>query len=228
MTRRFWTSEDQLIAEAMHALGCSLNDIGQALGRSAFCVRYNLFPEIAKRNREHIRQLQAANPEKFRERRRQYKINNCDQIREQRRQYRINNSEQIRDYIRRRKALIRSSRKASLTSLTAKQTHQRFAAWRNLCAYCGVKAKHPRNASHDRLTVDHVLALARHGLDELSNIVPACFTCNSSKNDSPVETWYRRQPFFAEARWRKICRHCPASIAGQLPLAFSPADAEAA
>jgi hypothetical protein len=66
-----------------------------------------------------------------------------------------------------------------------------------------------------------VLALTKGGLDEAVNIIPACTACNSSKNNSPVEAWYNRQPFFAATRWRKIQRHCPAAVVGQLPLALA-------
>lgn len=46
------------------------------------------------------------------------------------------------------------------------------------CAYCltpGLK-----------LTVDHVVALSRGGCHEPSNIVPACRSCNSTKNNRPI------------------------------------------
>jgi hypothetical protein len=112
--------------------------------------------------------------------------------------------------------------------MTLAAKNARFALWRNRCAFCGVDAKHPRNAGHDRLTVEHILALTKNGLDEADNIAPACHSCNCSKSNAPVEEWYRRQPFFTEARWRKICRHCPGAVIGQLPLAMPPADTEAA
>jgi 5-methylcytosine-specific restriction endonuclease McrA len=82
---------------------------------------------------------------------------------------------------------------------------------RRSCAYCG---------SPERLTVDHVLALKCGGHDEAPNVVPACLRCNSSKSASFVEQWYRRQPFFDKARWRKIQRHCPDAAKGQLVLGW--------
>lgn len=42
------------------------------------------------------------------------------------------------------------------------------------CAYCRLKA---------RLTMDHVVALTKGGSHLISNIVPACQSCNSSKGD---------------------------------------------
>jgi 5-methylcytosine-specific restriction endonuclease McrA len=84
-----------------------------------------------------------------------------------------------------------------------------------------VDATHQRNHGRQRLTVEHVLALTKGGLDEAANIIPACTACNSSKNNSPIEDWYRQQPWFMDARWRKIQRHCSAAVVGQLPLALT-------
>ena len=65
----------------------------------------------------------------------------------------------------------------------------------NGCAYCGADAK---------LTLDHVVALNDGGLHVPSNLVGACGSCNSSKQDSPVEQWFKAQPFFSEQRWQRI------------------------
>jgi 5-methylcytosine-specific restriction endonuclease McrA len=48
------------------------------------------------------------------------------------------------------------------------------------CAYCGVTGK---------LTMDHVVALAKGGKHEPSNIVPACAQCNSRKH---TKAWQPR------------------------------------
>jgi len=48
------------------------------------------------------------------------------------------------------------------------------------CFYCGQKA---------RLSLDHVIPLALGGKHEKANLVMACLSCNSSKNDSPPEVY---------------------------------------
>lgn len=63
------------------------------------------------------------------------------------------------------------------------------------CCYCG---------QDKPLHVEHVVALNDGGWHIPSNILGACKSCNSSKNDRPVEQWFRAQPFFSEDRWQKI------------------------
>ena len=58
------------------------------------------------------------------------------------------------------------------------------AAWAG-CAYCGEKDK--------PLQRDRVLALSRGGRYTLSNIVPACRSCNTSKCNDEVTGWLRRK-----------------------------------
>ena len=50
------------------------------------------------------------------------------------------------------------------------------------CHYCGEIV--------EKLTPDHVTPLARGGDHTMSNIVPACQSCNTRKNDRPVEEFY--------------------------------------
>jgi len=125
---------------------------------------------------------------------------------------------QTRERSRRRKVRIRSARRQALQPVTRQQIDARFALWNHRCAFCGVDAAHEQNKGRNRLTIEHVLALTKGGLDEASNILPSCLACNLGKHNAPVESWYRRQPFFTESRWRKIQRHCPAAVVGQLPL----------
>lgn len=48
------------------------------------------------------------------------------------------------------------------------------------CFYCGSK---------ERLTVDHVIAIARGGRDSIGNLVSACKSCNSRKRDLTIMEW---------------------------------------
>jgi len=55
------------------------------------------------------------------------------------------------------------------------------------CVYCEARFD-PASSTRCR-TIDHVLPLVRGGTNASDNLVPACKTCNSSKNKRTVEEW---------------------------------------
>lgn len=90
----------------------------------------------------------------------------------------------------------RAAKKANtLACLTTAQIRERFDAFGHACAYCGC---------HEPLHIEHFLPISVGGTHVLSNILPACQSCNYSKQAHDPETWYRAQPFFSEQRWRRI------------------------
>ena len=109
---------------------------------------------------------------------------------------------------KRRKAQMRES---VAIQITGKQIRGRFAEFDHHCAYCG--------AAGD-LHIEHVVPISKGGPHAIGNIIPACKDCNFSKTNHDAESWYRQQPFYTEARWRKICRVLgwQRSSVGQLAL----------
>jgi hypothetical protein len=224
MTRRLWTAQDQITAEVAAACGVSYHDIGRALNRDHSVVRVHMNQSAYKQQKEKNRKWRESNPDHY-----SYWLEtNYDKKRESECRWVKMNPIKAKEKSRRNGSLRRASHRRALQPVTSPEIDARFTLWRNRCAFCGVDANHPRNAGRERLTIEHVLALTKNGLDEADNIMPSCSICNCSKSNTPIEKWYRRQPFFTKARWRKICRHCPAAVVGQLPLAFSPAVAEPA
>ncbi len=61
-------------------------------------------------------------------------------------------------------------------TLIASEWHAVCAAYCFRCAYCGKKQK---------LTMDHIVPLSKGGGTTAFNIVPACLSCNSSKQAGP-------------------------------------------
>lgn len=53
------------------------------------------------------------------------------------------------------------------------------------CAYCGATQE-----SGALLTLDHVLACELGGTNEATNLVTACLSCNSSKQDCTTREWF--------------------------------------
>jgi hypothetical protein len=65
------------------------------------------------------------------------------------------------------------------------------------CAYCGSKSK--------RLTLDHVLASSKGGINSWRNLVPACAKCNGSKGSKNLSDWYTLSlPCYSEQRLQRI------------------------
>ena len=80
-------------------------------------------------------------------------------------------------------------------ALTDDEWVQTVTYFDGCCAYCGSAAK---------LTYDHFIPFSKGGPFTQSNIIPACGSCNSSKNDNDFEEWYIKQPFYSEDRRRAI------------------------
>src|SRR6478672_4820764 len=65
------------------------------------------------------------------------------------------------------------------------------------CAYCGSKSK--------CLTLDHVIASSKGGINSWLNLVPACAKCNSSKGSKNLTDWYTVSlPCYSEERLQRI------------------------
>lgn len=80
---------------------------------------------------------------------------------------------------KRARSAARRARKclAPINDLTAAQWKAMKEHFKHCCAYCGRKAQ--------RLTQDHITPLPKGGSHTLSNIVPACRSCNSIKHTGP-------------------------------------------
>jgi 5-methylcytosine-specific restriction endonuclease McrA len=90
------------------------------------------------------------------------------------------NAGRAKIYARRRKRRMRSR----THDLTDAQWKALVAAWGG-CAYCG--------GAQASLEKDCMLPIANGGRYTLSNVVPACRSCNASKWNAEVTTWLRRK-----------------------------------
>lgn len=89
---------------------------------------------------------------------------------------------------RSRKATIARRRRrrvaAADNDLTDQQWLDLMEAWAG-CAYCG--------AEEPALQKDTMLPISRGGRYTVTNVVPACRSCNASKCNSELTTWMRRK-----------------------------------
>lgn len=67
----------------------------------------------------------------------------------------------------------------------------RFVKLITCCAFCNSK---------EWLTVDHLIAASKGGTNHISNLIRVCRSCNSSKQASAWELWFKKQRFFDERR----------------------------
>ncbi len=115
----------------------------------------------------------------------------------------------VRNTRRARVARRRTRRVASRVNDLAPAEWQALArAWGG-CAYCG--------ATDVPLQRDCVLPIARGGRYTLTNVVPACGSCNASKGRHEVTTWLRQRRLDERAF---LTRHVEiqASLAVMFPL----------
>lgn len=79
--------------------------------------------------------------------------------------------------------------------LTENQWQFALDYFNNECCYCGAKGD---------LAKDHIIPLNSGGKFVSENIIPCCGVCNSSKHDSDMKEWYKKQKFYDEYKLRKI------------------------
>jgi len=161
--------------------------------------------QYGKSNRQKIntyqRKRRSENPEKVRNYERQYRLKNPDKILNKSRKYYAENREEVRKYANKYYAEYRlknleasrnsekidsqnrRARKANLPdTLTGEQWADCVEYFEGKCVACGSDAN---------LTIDHWIPLKNKDCPGTiaSNIVPLCFSCNSSKSDRDAYEW---------------------------------------
>src|SRR5581483_6786154 len=61
------------------------------------------------------------------------------------------------------------------------------------CQYCGLRL------GEEQRSIDHLVPVSRGGLDEITNYITACRSCNSRKKDIPLEEFAKRINIVVEA-----------------------------
>ena len=82
------------------------------------------------------------------------------------------------------------------SELTEKEWEFAIKYFNGKCCYCGEYTNKP--------TKDHIKPLNDGGTLSRDNVIPCCKTCNSSKKDNEMLSWYQKQPFFSKDRIQKI------------------------
>jgi 5-methylcytosine-specific restriction endonuclease McrA len=112
-----------------------------------------------------------------------------EHYREYGRAYRAENPKKLAAIDRKKRAKRRAAVNATVDKITRQQWESILDDHCGRCFYCGL--------GFEKMTMDHFTALARGGDHSIDNIVPACSSCNTSKN--------AQDPFiFSEKKGRTI------------------------
>lgn len=127
------------------------------------------------------RQWTEHNQRRAYERARAYRQTNPERSRAYGKSYRSKNPEGFRMRARLKRHMYRHQER---DSLTAEQWSELRQLYLNRCAYCFSEAP---------LTIDHFIPIKRGGTNDVSNIVPACSSCNSGKQAHVFLLWFARR-----------------------------------
>ena len=117
-----------------------------------------------------------------------------------------------REKTRRYKAKLKS---VLVVKVSQRDIRNQFALFDNCCCYCG------KSESEEMLHIDHFISVSKGGTHVLSNLVPACKTCNFSKRNHHPEEWYKKQNFYSKQRWAKILKILGKTVATVDQLSFA-------
>lgn len=146
-------------------------------------------------NKEHYSQLNKQWHQENKEHRKQCKQQwhqeNKEHCLQYAKQWRKLNKDKVAIYDARRRTL----KKQLPSTLISKQWKGIKEEFNNQCAYCGEQLP---------LEQDHFIALSKGGEYTHNNIIPACKSCNSSKNNKDFFEWYPQQESYSKEREKKI------------------------
>lgn len=127
-----------------------------------------------------VKARDAANPERVSEYHAEHYERNADRIKKNVRTYQKANRDKV--------AHLGNARRLRKIGNGGSHTLEEWQAKKNECGnacfYCKARGN---------LTRDHMIPIKRGGTDDISNIVPACRSCNSRKNARTAEEFITRQ-----------------------------------
>lgn len=163
--------------------------------------------QFYKENKEYYKeyneQWKEENKDYCKEYRKQWYHENKDHCRKYRKQYRKENIEMERLRTQKR----RTKQKKLPATLTLEQWTSIKEDFNNQCAYCGMTEEEHLKQFGEQLHQEHFIPLSEGGEYAHNNIIPACRSCNSSKNNSNFFGWYPEQEFYDEEREMEILKH---------------------
>lgn len=160
---------------------------------------------------ERSKQYRTKNKEKLAMLRKKYYLDNREKLLQKQKAYRKKNKDRIKETLKNYyhtehgKNIIlliqhkRYAKKKGLpNTLEVSQWQEVLKYFNSACAYCG---------SDKKIEQDHFVPISKGGEYAKENIVPACESCNCSKNNRDFFVWYPRQKFYSKKRETKILKY---------------------
>jgi 5-methylcytosine-specific restriction endonuclease McrA len=136
-------------------------------------LRSKSYAKWASANQEHLRAKRAAWRAEHPEYQQAWRLQNLEHVRALK-----------ADYQRKRRAKLRNG---GTYRVTPRDRSRLMEKHHNRCAYCQQEF-----SQANPLQWDHVVPLARGGVDSIGNLLPACRRCNQSKGDRFLAVWRGR------------------------------------
>jgi len=173
------------------------------LGQCKKCIRVKRL----KYNGDHPEKIIAStkkykteNKDKIKISGKKYRLENVDRENERSRKYKIDMKND--PHFKARRVLdseLRRARKLLLpATFTMEEWEETKIYFDNKCAYCDRELP---------LEQDHFIPLNSKGGYVKENIVPACKTCNCSKNDNDFLQWYRKYEYYSKEREERVIEY---------------------
>lgn len=170
--------------------------------------------EISKRHNQYYHE----NKDKLSEIAREYYKKNREEILNKQKQYYKVNRKVISikrsKYVKANRERYRqhwhnyiAKKKQLLNTLTINEWNEIKKHFDNNCAYCGMTEDEHYNIYGEQLHQDHFKPISKGGAYEMSNIIPSCRSCNSSKHNNPFEEWYPSYEHYNKTRESEILKY---------------------
>ncbi len=188
--RRRKKQRDQRIRnpEAVHARDTQWRNKNRETINEQARERWRLSPVLRQRAKEWHHARNAALTPPQREHKRYRERENSPRYRERRRRFGILWRQRNRDHWLNQLAVSNANRQARLRNAGGSWTWAQFqdlcAIAGNRCYYCGCVP--------GKLTPDHAIPLARGGSNDITNLVPACLSCNKRKGTRTKDEYLAR------------------------------------
>lgn len=185
--------------------------------------------EIKEYQKQYFKQYYVENKEKIKEYHKQWRQENKEEIKEYKKQYRKENKEKRNEHqkqhykenkeyykqyykenadrYRQRSQKRRAIKKRLPHTLTLDQWEKIKNDFNNECAYCGKTEQEHREEFNEQLHQEHFIPLSKGGEYTHNNIIPACRSCNTSKNNTDFFEWYPTYEHYDKQRETKILEY---------------------